>query len=215
MKENLYYLLTAGLILGSGPCLWLCAPVLISYIASNKQNTKKSLISYLTFSAFKLLGYTIMGILAAVGVKLLNIPFLARYLDSIFLLLGVFIILIGISTIFYREKGLGKICGWVNKGNVKNVGILGLLIGLAPCAPLLGILNYIVIISRIPYEAIIFSLVFGIGTVLSPLLILVILSAKLANFFSQNKKIKLLIRIICGLILIVLGARILIGYISI
>ncbi len=208
MKENLYYLFISGLILGSGPCLSLCAPVLISYTAALKASVKKSLLSYLVFSGFKILSYIILGVLCAGGVILLKHPVFIDYSNRIYLGLGYFIALIGLTTIFYKGKRISRICQWIHKGNIKNVGILGLLVGLSPCLPLLGILNYIVIISNSVYEAIIFSLVFGLGTALSPLLILVMVSGKVAEKLSQNDKFKVGIRIICGIVILFLGGKI-------
>jgi len=213
MKENLYYLFASGLILGSGPCLSFCAPVLISYIASRQANIKKSLISYLVFSIFKLAGYGILGLICGAGITLLQGPLLAGRLDFIRLILGSFIILVGLAILFQKEKGIGRTCLWLNKGNVKNVGVLGLLTGLAPCAPLIGILNYVLIISSQPLEAVMFTLVFGLGTVLSPLIILIMLSGKFSEFASKNQKFKAVLKAVCGIVIISLGLKIVFSYI--
>ena len=215
MKENLYYLFLSGVILGSGPCLSLCAPILMSYTAAYKQTIKKSISSYFIFSIGKLLSYAILGILCAFGAILIHSPIVIEYANWVYIGLGCFIILIGLTTIFYKEKKVTKICQWLHKGNIRNVGILGILVGLSPCLPLLGILNYIMMIvsyeASISYkilEAVIFSLVFGLGTVLSPLLLLVMLSAKLADKLTQNNRFKTIIRIICGFFLVILGGKI-------
>ena len=211
MKENLYYLFISGLILGSGPCLSLCAPILVSYTAIHKKTLKDSFFSYLVFSLCKLSGYAILGAFCALGVKIITSPLGAKYLDSIYLILGCFIVLIGTTTIFYRGEKFTLICNWLNKGNIRNVGVLGLLIGFTPCLPLLGILNYIIIIAENIPQAITFSLVFGLGTVISPLFLLVMISGKLVNQFSKNNIFKTVIRIICGLVLLLLGGRIILG----
>lgn len=208
MKENLYYLFISGLVLGSGPCLYFCAPILIAYTAIHKATFKKSVLSYLVFSLFKIISYMILGLICALGVQIIHNPAFGGYQRHIYTALGIFIILIAITTFFFSEKGIGKICAWMHKGNIKNVGVLGFLMGLSPCLPLLGILNYIVIISQNAFDAVFYSFIFGIGTVMSPLLILVVLSAKLANKFSQNNKIKILLRIICALMLLFLGTKI-------
>ena len=209
MKENLYYLFISGLILGSGPCLAICAPILISYVASQRASIKESISSYAIFSLFKVSGYIILGILCALGVKLLNSPALGDYLNLIYLILGSFIVLVGSAIVFNKAKHTSKICQWLHKGNIKNVGVFGLLVGLAPCLPLLGILNYVLLISKNPAQAIIFTSVFGMGTVLSPLLILIIISAKISENLSKNQKFKTTIRIISGLVIIFFGLRIL------
>ena len=208
MKENLYYLFISGLILGSGPCLSLCAPVLVSYTAMHRKTFKGSFFSYLIFSSGKLLGYCILGILCTLGVKILASPLGAKYLDLLYLIIGCFIVLIGITAIFYKGNKLNPVCSWIHKGNIRNVGILGLLIGLAPCLPLLGILNYIVLISDSHLKTIGFCLVFGFGTIVSPLFLMVMLSGRLAEALSKNDRLKIIIRILCGGIIIFLGGKI-------
>ncbi|MDP8264306.1 MAG: sulfite exporter TauE/SafE family protein [Candidatus Aceula lacicola] len=208
MKENLYYLFLTGIILGSGPCLSFCGPLLISYAAAHKKSLRESFLSYLTFSVSKLFSYVILGLICAFGTKALQDPVLQRYSQSIYLFLGCFIVLLGVATIFDKGARLSMLCSRLHQGHVKNVGLFGLLVGFSPCPPLLGILNYIVVVSRTPLDAIIFSFVFGFGTVISPLVILMMFSAKASSLLSQNKKIKMMIKVLCGLILIVLGSRI-------
>ncbi len=208
MPENLYYLFISGVILGSGPCLGLCAPLLASYTAVQKNSFQKAVFSYLTFSVFKLLGYAVLGIIFFRGIRILNNWFSGRYADYIYFGLGCFIILIGVTTLVYPLKGAGKICAWLHRGNVKNVGVLGFLVGLAPCLPLLGILDYVGIISRSGLEAAILALLFGVGTLFSPLLLLVVFTGGAAGRLSQNIKAKNIIRIAGGTILLVLGSRI-------
>ena len=208
MRENLYYLFLSGLILGSSSCLGLCAPVLISYTVIYKKNLKESLYSYFLFSVFKLIGYAILGLVSAIGIKIINSPPFINYLNSIYLLLAVFIVIIGISIIIDQNPNPSKNCSWLHKGNIRNVGTLGLLIGLSPCLPLLGILNYVVIISSGIFKAVFFTLVFGIGTVFSPLILGIMFSAKLGNWLCKNKLIKRILKITSGTILVILGGKI-------
>jgi len=206
MKENLLYLLISGFILGSGPCLSLCAPVLAGISFNIKQGFKKSLVSYAIFSLAKLISYLFLGFICFLGIKFLHNPHIARYTNVLNILLGLFIILIGLSVILMQNKP-GN-CLWLHKGNIRNVGILGLLIGLSPCLPLIGILNYIIMISNKPLDAIFFTFVFGLGTIFSPILLLIIFCSSFAERLIQNKKIKLGIRLLTGFFLIFLGLKI-------
>lgn len=194
--------------MGSGPCLSLCAPILMSYAAAHKTTLKKSVLSYFIFSSFKLISYLLLGAIWMLGVQILRNIVLREYLDIVYLILGCFIILIGITTIVRKGGGISEICSWVHKGNIRNVGVLGILVGLSPCLPLLGILNYIVIISDRVLDALLFSFVFGLGTVFSPLFILMILSSKIGGLSSGNTKFNAVLRIICGGVLLFLGGRI-------
>ncbi len=208
MKENLYYLFISGLILGSGPCMSFCAPILAGYSAGHPKGFKKSLVSYLVFSGFKLISYAVLGLISVLGTNLLQKELLVKYLPLINPVLGYFIILIGITTLFARKNRLSKICAWLNQGNIRNVGILGLLAGFAPCLPLLGILNYIVLASQTGFQALFLSFSFGLGTILSPLLLVVVFSAGISQKLSQNNLLRVIIRVISAAVLLLLGTRI-------
>lgn len=211
MKESLDYLFLSGLILGSGPCVGFCAPILASFIATYKPSLKKALISYLSFSSAKLASYMILGALCGVFSGILKSSFFTGYLNIINITLGFFILLIGILTIISKEPLSSKYCAFFSKGNLKNAGILGLLAGFSPCLPLLGILNYIIIISHSALEGLLYTFIFGLGTTVSPVILLIGLSGKLAGSFSGNNKIKILIRIFSSLILIYLGTKIILS----
>lgn len=148
-----------------------------------------------------------LEIICGLGAKTLHSKIFTEYAEFAYLLLGSFIVIIGLSTIVYKKKKLEKVCSWLNKGNIRNAGILGLLVGFTPCFFLLGMLNYITLISQTVLDAVIFSLAFGLGTIFSPLIILIMLSSKLANILSSNEKLKLAIRITSGMILLFLGGK--------
>ncbi|MCF7870353.1 MAG: sulfite exporter TauE/SafE family protein [Candidatus Omnitrophica bacterium] len=205
MAHNLYYLFISGIVLGSGPCLAFCAPLLASYSAAFKKGFQKSLISYLIFSASKIISYIILALFWTKVVNLFSDYLLKKYSSLVYNFLAVFIVLVGITTLFYKKSNPNWLCRRLHKGNIRNVGVIGFLIGFAPCLPLIGILNYIAIISSNLIDAGTFALAFGLGTAISPLILIVAFSAKLSQIFSKSKKGETIIRIICGLILISLG----------
>lgn len=208
MNESLYYLFLSGLILGSGPCVGFCAPILTGFIAIYKPSLSKALTSYLFFSLAKLVSYMIIGALCGAFSGILKSGFFLSYLNVINITLGFFVLLIGILTIITKEPLSSKHCSFFSKGNLRNASILGLFAGFSPCLPLLGILNYIVIISKSPFEGLFYAFIFGLGTSISPVILLAGLSGRLAGNFSNNNKIKKLIRMVSSLILIYLGVRI-------
>ncbi len=208
MKESLYYLFLSGLILGSGPCIGFCAPILASYIANYKPSLRKALISYFSFSSAKLISYMIIGFLCGVFSGIFTSGVFVGYLNIINIILGIFILAVGILTIIAKEPLSNKYCLFLSKGNLKNASILGFLAGFSPCLPFLGILNYIIIISRSPIDGLIYAFVFGLGTTISPVILLIGLSGKLAGSFSGNEKVKMIIKVVSSLILIFLGITI-------
>lgn len=209
MTESLYYLFLSGIVLGSGPCLSFCAPILVSFVAAYRPSFKKAIISYLFFSVAKMLSYIIIGGLIGLFSGFLKSRFLLGYANAINILLGIFILTIGVLTISVKEPLKSKFCSFLSRGNLKNAGLLGFLTGFSPCLPLLGILNYIIIIARSPLEGALYAFTFGLGSTISPVILLIGLSGKLAGHFAYNRNIKLLIRVISGLVLISLGMLIL------
>jgi sulfite exporter TauE/SafE len=208
MTENLYYLFVSGLILGSGPCLSFCAPILASYALIYKQSFGKATLSYIIFSVSKLASYIILGALCGLFSGILSSEKLIQYFDIINILLGLFVVFIGISILASKFLSVNNLCSKLHKGNIRNVGLLGFLVGFAPCLPLLGILNYIVIISKSVWQAVIFSLVFGLGTTISPLFLLIALSGKIGGNFFQFQKLHKIMRFISAGVLIFLGIQI-------
>jgi sulfite exporter TauE/SafE len=90
----------------------------------------------------------------------------------------------------------------------KSLGLfsIGVLIGLSPCAPLIGALLEIADSTSNIWQGALYGFVFGLGTGL-PLLILGGLSAMIGNlsYSCGNFKIGKLFRIACGILLIFVG----------
>jgi sulfite exporter TauE/SafE len=207
-KESLYYLFLSGLILGSGPCIGFCGPVLAGFIAAYKPSLKKALITYFSFSLAKVASYMVLGVLCGIFSGLLKNNLFIGYLNIVNIASGIFILLIGGLTLIFKDPLGSKYCSFLWRGNLSNAGILGMLAGFSPCLPLLGILNYIIIISHSPWEGVSYALVFGLGTIISPVMLMAALSGKLAAIFAGQDRIKRSVRIISGLFLVYLGLRI-------
>ncbi|MCF7873166.1 MAG: sulfite exporter TauE/SafE family protein [Candidatus Omnitrophica bacterium] len=205
MIHNIYYLFISGIILGSGPCLSFCAPLLTGYSVIYNRDIKNSSLSYLIFSICKIISYMILAVVWVKIINLFSFSLLSKYSLFIYKILAIFIILIGIATLFYKKDNPNRICQIIHKKNIKNIAIMGFLVGFSPCLPLFGILNYIAIISNNPAQTAIYSIIFGIGTTISPLLLIIVFTAKISEIFSKNKKINKIIKIIGGLTLIILG----------
>jgi len=122
---------------------------------------------------------------------------------------GVFIILIGVLMII-GNRFESKVCCFLAKKilerDKKSIIMLGMIIGLLPCASLIAIISYVGLISKSWLQSLIYSLSFGIGTFVSPLLLLSIFSG-LIGHWMQNKKYYQIFSSICGLVIIFLGLQ--------
>jgi sulfite exporter TauE/SafE len=86
--------------------------------------------------------------------------------------------------------------------------VLGLIIGLLPCAPLLAVFSYLGLVSRTWWHNLLYSLSFGLGTLLSPLLLLAGLTGLIPRFLQGKKELYYKIfSFISGLIIIFLGLQ--------
>ena len=68
-----------------------------------------------------------------------------------------------------------------------------------------------IIIARAPSEAIFLTLIFGLGTIISPLPLAMMLSGKVASFLAKNSRLALIVRLLSGGIILLLGINIVIS----
>jgi sulfite exporter TauE/SafE len=209
-----------GVSFGFGPCLASCGPLLISYTAGTKKNFWQSIGTYLLFSSGRVAVYVILGLLVFLLGQFIAQTWLAslplyRY---IFIIAGAFIIFLGIFTAFGRHLEF-KYCQVLEKNLLqqyhKSALILGLITGILPCAPLLALLGYVALVSKTWPQAFIYCLSFGLGTFLSPLLMISILSGLIPRFLEGQKAIYYrVISVVCGLIMVFLGINLILraGY---
>ena len=110
------------------------------------------------------------------------------------------------------STGGNRICslvsGWVNR-RLSGIqpAVLGLIVGLLPCAPLLAALSYIGLVSFSWQRCIIYSLVFGLGTLISPLILLALGAGVVPRLLLNKPGISRALRLICGLIIMFLGVQ--------
>jgi len=203
-----------GLWFGLGPCLASCGPVLISYIAGTKKNILASLGTYILFSLSRVAVYLLLGLLVFSLGKIITQTWLVGLSRYVFVIGGAFIILLGILTAFGRHLEF-QCCGFLEKNLLreyhKSALVLGLIIGVLPCAPLLALLGYVGLVSKTWSQALIYCFFFGLGTMISPLLILSTLTGLIRRFLENQKKMYYsIISFICGLIMIFLGLQLII-----
>jgi len=203
-----------GFSFGFGPCLASCGPILISYIAGNKKNVLKTLWAYVLFSSARIFVYCLLGLL---------IYFLGRFFAEhllkglsryIYIAGGVFIVVMGVLTALGKRLE-NKPCRFLKKNlleyDKKSILIFGLIVALLPCAPLLVLLSYIGLISKSWVFSLLYSLIFGLGTLVSPLLALVFLASFISRLAMVEQKIYgQIFSFICGMVIIYLGIQLLI-----
>ncbi len=202
-------LFITGFSVGWGPCLIYCTAILAPYLAGTKAGWKEGLLSSVVFSAGRLIAYMLLGGVVGFSGRLFsslymmgNFPVYAQLAG------GLFVFLLGLTIIMGKGESI-SLCKYINKHNNESLFLLGILIGLAPCAPLLGSLVYIMLKSGNFFEGALYGLSFGLGTSLSPILIIGAAAGFLPKKFILNQKLYNWFQRACGVIIIYFAVRLL------
>ncbi|MDP3731697.1 MAG: sulfite exporter TauE/SafE family protein, partial [Candidatus Omnitrophota bacterium] len=168
-----------GLLFGSGPCIASCGPFLVTYIAGTKKNISKGIMVYILFSLARIFVYLVLGLTIFFFSRFAVERLLGGLYKYVLILGGGFIMSIGLFMAFGRRL---EFSFWQSlhknllERDKKSIFSVGLAIGLLPCAPLLSILSYVGLVSRTWFSSLLYSLAFGFGTFVSPLILLAILA---------------------------------------
>jgi sulfite exporter TauE/SafE len=208
MLTSVISLFILGVSFGSGPCLASCGPLLISFIAGIKENIRRGMFTYVLFSLARIFIYVILAnLIYAVGrytfFRYIWFVAVVRYCAS------VYIILVGLSVAMgkgYSWKQCGRMRWDVCSQRRVHTLAMGAFIGLLPCAPLIGIFSYIELCGKAWWHVSLCALSFGVGTAVSPLILLVVLTG-LFPYFLKNKPERMyrIFSFCCGIIIMLLG----------
>ncbi|MEM7816209.1 MAG: sulfite exporter TauE/SafE family protein [Candidatus Aenigmatarchaeota archaeon] len=181
-----------GILYGTGPCTLSCAPVMVPIIMSYSKSGIDGIRQSLIFSLGRIASYSLLGMLSGfIGSAITKIA-TKEITAAIIITFGVLIIL----------KRYPKKCKFICKIKGKHTSFTsGVLLGLSPCYPLLGILS-LAALSGSPIIGLAMGIVFGIGTLITPLVLLGFFAGKWASFSKEFMSINL---IITGGFLILLG----------
>lgn len=195
-----------GIITFISPCILPMIPLYVSYFAGGKErNTKKTVKNALGF----ILGFTIvfvlMGALAGTFGQLLN-----EYKKVVDIVTGLIVIFFGLNFLGVFKLNFFK---GVKKAKTDNLGffssmIFGIVfsIGWTPCVgAFLGSALMLAASQGHVVEGVVMLLLYSLGLGI-PFFISAILIDKLRSTFTFIKKHYKVINIVCGCLLIVMGA---------
>ena len=212
-------LFTAGLVLGASQCVISCVPMLALYVAGTREGWREGLKATLVFSFSRLFAYVLLGLVAGFSGMLLA-DFLQNPGVDLYLWTsaGAFISLLGVLVIIGREPRF-HLCRALSQHTVndstKSMALLGFIVGVAPCAPLLGILTYIAFSVKDSLLGAVYAFCFGVGTtIITPIVLLGVLSSVVPRLLFKNPKFLDIFRRSCGLLLLFFGARLIVDAIG-
>jgi len=169
-----------GLFYGSTFCASACLPYVTSYIASIGAGFRKGVIVTSIYNSGRVTAYAMIGGLTGIFKLFVSDTFLFSYQKYALFAFGIVIVIIGIN-ILRKNRSSSCVC---NVEDGKHLGLkklterfdirafsMGLTKGLIVCPPLLALLVYS-ITSSAPIDSFILPVLFGLGTALSPFLLL-------------------------------------------
>jgi sulfite exporter TauE/SafE len=212
--------LAVGLLYGLAFCTSACLPYVASYIAGIGAGFRKGIIVTSIYNLGRITAYAMIG--ASIGMLKLvvNDTFLSSFQKYSSLAFGVVTIVIGIS-ILLKSKPSSCTCTVEKEKNFGTRKLterfdvrafsLGLTRGLIVCPPLVALLIYSMTFTA-PIDSFAVAVLFGLGTALSPILLLGGVTGWLLNKAPLFRK---WISIIGAGILVVLGLSTLVNAIMI
>jgi len=204
------YLLAQGFIIGYGPCLAICIPILLPYIAGTRRTWQEGLVSTIYFSLTRLIVYILLGgVSGYVGAFLISFYYYNSLSYYIWSAGAGMLMLVGVLIILGKNMDFG-VCHVVSRRLLMDrptsgMIVLGLLVGFSPCLPLIGILLEIALLAHNFAIGAMYGLFFGIGTVLSPLLLVGALAPVIGGSLYARPVIYRLFTLLCGFTMIGLG----------
>lgn len=212
---------TSGLLYGLVACTATCLPYLASYIAGTGAGFHKGIITTLTFNSGRIIAYTLIGSLIGVFSGLIHF-FAEESTVSIFqaystIAFSIVTILIG-AILLYKNRKPSCECnqtpttprkGFIGKFDA-GAFTLGLSRGLVLCPPLLALLLYSVPFAS-PVDSVAFAVLFGVGTAISPMLLIGGVTGWLLN---KAPLLRTYIAVAGAAVLILLGISTLINSLS-
>lgn len=191
-----------------GPCSAHCAPVILPYIAATRRTWREGLKAVSIFLLARSVVYCFLGLLAALFGGLFT-GWLHQFEDYIFLVGGLFIVLVGILVIFGKELKSPLCEALKNRVANDNTGplILGLTMGIFPCFVVLAVLAYIALEAQSLWQGAFYGFAFGMGKFISPLILLGPLASTLPTRLIKNNRIYGFFRRLCGFIIFLIGVN--------
>ena len=204
-----------GMAAGCGPCFATCAPTVASYVGGLKRGWKEGLAASLTFSLARIPAYLLLGVVVTYfGTRLHDAPALSNLQSAARLLTGALLIIAG-ALLALDIGPLRGCCGKTDRrGPVQDARFLaglGFLYGLSPCVPMMAVM------ARVGVESTTIALgaasmtIFGLGTAISPLLLVGAGSGHFSQVLAGRGKALGVFRRACGLLLCYSGVLLITG----
>jgi len=170
--------LILGLLYGLTFCASACLPYIISYIAGIGAGFKKGVIITTVYNSGRIVAYALIGTTVGLLGTVISEEFFSSYQQYSSIAFGAVIVVVGVNILMKKfgtctcttkepdRLGVSKL---TQRFDVRAFS-MGFTRGLVLCPPLIALLLYAVTFSQVACT--ILAVLFGVGTALSPLLLL-------------------------------------------
>ena len=204
--------LIIGIFTGSSHCLIGCAPFISTYVMGTGKRMSDGLRSYMLFALGRIVTYTTLGIISSSAGRTINLKSHGLFIA----LSGGFLLILGMI-LCLKMTSQGRECEKITAAaecpghgiafnSSAHLFVAGIIFGGMPCPPLLAMMTYSLQLKAALTGCIV-MLLFGVGTMISPLIAI----AGLAGSFAKKIKEKapkgnIFFQRVAGVILIIMGA---------
>ncbi len=206
--------LLAGVTSGISQCSVACAPFVSTYIMGSREGALDGLKSFGVFTAGKVFMCAVLGLASGyIGTTFIGERSGFQYFPLVNTLalisVGLLMLIRPVRTTCKQLEGKSEALGFLSQRLAFNptthMFIMGIVFAAIPCPPMGGILLYSLQMPSVISSSILMA-IFGIGTVVSPLIII----CSVAGWFSKKIKgeapqYRMLFQRLSGMILILLG----------
>jgi len=194
----------------TGPCIFACVPVIVTYITGRNLPFKKALSDILFFLSGRLTATLVYGLFAGISGQLIRNFQGSGFLRVLRPFSGGLIILMGIF-ILAGKTDIPAFCRLsAEKFSRAGVFLIGFIIGISPCPPFLALFFEIALMSGHALDGVFYALFFGLGLFVSGFFVIAGLSGLItgtAMKVVKSPKSKLFFRIFCAILLFAFGIR--------
>ncbi len=204
--DSFWKLFVLGVAMSFGPCMAICSPLIVPYVAGTERGWRGGLFSTLAFLGGRLVTYSGLGFLAGLGGMTL-LSLLSGHRQPVFLGGGALVAAAGLLVITGRLSS-GDECCPRGRRPARGPGgafALGLTTGIMPCAALLAVLGFIALEAAAPWRGGIMGAAFGLGKFVSPLLPLGVAAGAFPRLLPRTPRAARILRVVSGGVLVLAG----------
>lgn len=198
----------------SAPCIFTCLPPLFFYISSKSISPNEALLKIIILLIGKMTAYIILGTLLGFSVQILRMFLEQISFNGMKIITSAIIFLLG-AFVWFDNGGKSLACNSKISSRIalnnsySPLFILGFILGISPCPPLIALLFEMAFFIKSPLEGMLFLSSFGLGSLISGVLVFGIMKGTL-NFLIDKTRLEKyfsskLHQKICAFIIVIFG----------